>query len=188
MATEAGHGVHGEERAVRMHRLGEPLERLMCASAGLGVDDAHKLHVRMRGERGGELIERDDVAPRGLHRVDGRAAAFHHVFHARAKDAVHAHDDFVARLDEIGGDTFHPRHAGAADGKSQRVFRLENFAQPRARLIHDREILRIQMPERGRGEGAQHALRNGAGAGAKEDAFGGKSSGDGVGHVGRGKK
>ena len=110
----------------------------------------------------------------GFDRVDRGAAAFHHVLHAAAEDAVDADDHFVARLDEIDGDAFHARHAGAADGKGERVLRAENLAQHFAGLVHDGEILRIEVAERRRAERAQHALRHRAGAGAKKDAFGGE--------------
>jgi cysteine desulfuration protein SufE len=45
-----------------------------------------------------------------------------------------------------------------------------------AGLIHDGEILRIEMSERGRSERAQHALRDGTRARTEENAFGGELS------------
>ena len=97
--------------------------------------------------------------------MHGRAAAFHHVLHASAEDAVHADDDLVAGLDQVHGDAFHSRHAGTAHGKGQRIFRLENLAQHFAGLVHDGQILRIEMTESGRRERAQHARETGLGPG-----------------------
>ncbi len=103
--------------------------------------------------------------------MDGRAATFHHVLHARAEDAVDADDHFVAGLDEIGSDAFHARHAGAADGEGERVLRAKDLAEHLAGLVHDGEILRIKVAERRRSHCAQDALRNGAGAGAEQDTL-----------------
>ena len=130
-------------------------------------------------ERGGDLLQGEDVAPGRFEGVDGGAAALHHVLHAGAEDAVDADDDFVARLDEIGGDALHARHARAADGEGERVLRAEDLAQQLAGLVHDGDILRVEVAEGRGGQGAQDALGNWAGAGAKEDAFGGIQLGNG---------
>ena len=124
-------------------------------------------------ERGRDLFQRKHIAPRGLDGVNRRAAAFHHIFHARAENAVDADDHFIARFDEIGGDAFHSGHAGAADRKGERILRAKHLTQELARLVHDREILRIEVPEGRRTERAQDALRDGARPRAEENAFSG---------------
>ena len=109
--------------------------------------------------------------------MDRGAATLHHVLHPGAEDAVDADDDFVARLDQVGGDALHARHAGAADGEGERVLRAEDLAQQLAGLVHDGDILRVEMADGRRRQRAQNALGHGAGAGAKQDAFGGMCGG-----------
>ena len=138
------------------------------------MDDADEFALRMLLQRGGDLLVRKNIAPGNFDSMHGRAAAFHHVLHASAEDAVHADNDLVARLDQVHGDTFHSRHAGTAYGKGQRIFRLENLAQHFAGLVEDSQILRIEMTESGRRERAQHARRNRTRAGTKQDALDGK--------------
>ncbi len=127
----------------------------------------------MRVERGGELFVGESIAPCGLDGVDGSAAAFHHVLHAGAEDTVDADDGFVAGLEEVRGDAFHAGHAGAADGEGEGVLRAEDLAEHGAGFVHDLEVLRIEMAERGRAQCAQDAMWHGAGARTHEDAFGG---------------
>ena len=126
-----------------------------------------ELGARVLLERGGDLFEGEDVAPGRFEGMDRGAATLHHVLHPGAEDAVDADDDLVARLDQVGGDAFHARHAGAADGEGERVLRAEDLAQQLAGLVHDGDILRIKVADGRRGQGAQHALGNRAWAGAQ---------------------
>ena len=134
-------------------------------------DDADEFHLRMGIERVLELIEGERLAPTHLHHVDDGASAFHHVLHAGAEHAVDADEHLVAGLDEVDRAALHPGHAGAAHGKRQRVLRLEDLAEHRAGVVHEREVLRIEVPERGGAERAEHAVRDGAGTGTGQDAL-----------------
>ena len=123
-------------------------------------------------KRGGDLFEGKDVAPGRFQGMDLGAAAFHHVLHPGPEDAIDADDDFIARLDQVASDAFHARHAGAAHWESERILRAEDLAQEFAGFVHDGDILRIKVADRGRGQGAQHTLRNRAWAGPQKDALG----------------
>ena len=182
VSAQTSDGIDQQQRPARVNEIRETRERLVRARARLCVNDADEFHLRMRVERRLDLLQRNHVAPRRLDRVDGRAAALHHILHARAEYAVDAHDHLVARLDEIDRAAFHAGHARAADGKREPVFRAHHLAEHRARVIHDREILRIEMPQRGRRHRAKHALRHRARTGPEEDAFVRDEGGGGVFH------
>jgi len=83
--------------------IGETFERLMRTGAGFGMHDGDNFCVRVCREGGGDLIERKNLALGCFDGVNNGAAAFHHVFEASAKNAVDAHNDFIAGLDEIDG-------------------------------------------------------------------------------------
>jgi hypothetical protein len=110
------------------------------------MDDAQQPGARMLRQRGGNLFEGEDVTPGRFDRMDRGAAPFHHVFHPSAEDPIDADDDFITRLDEIGRNAFHARHAGAADGEGERVLCAEDLAEQLARLVHDGDILRVNGP------------------------------------------
>src|ERR1035438_2026956 len=173
MPAETGHHVHYEQRIMFVDNISEAGERLMSASAGLGMDDAQQPGLRVAVERGADLCEGEDVAPRCFDDMDLGAATIHHVLHPGAEDAVDADDDFIARLDQVAGDAFHAGHAGAANGEGERVFGAEDLAQQFAGLVHDGDILGVKVADRGRGHSAQDALGDRTWAGSHEDAFGG---------------
>src|SRR5262249_2955804 len=83
-------------------------------------------------------------------------------------------DDFIAGFDEIDGEAFHAGHAGAAYGERERVLRAKDLTECLASLVHDGEVLGIEMAEGRRAERAEDALGDGAGAGSEEGAFGGE--------------
>jgi hypothetical protein len=118
-----------------------------------------------------DLVERDDVSPRGLHGVDGGTTALHDVLHATAEDAVHADDGFIATFQEIGGDALHASHAGAADGEGEGVFGLKNLPQHLAHLVHDGDVLRVEVPQGWGSQGTENPGGNWARSGAEQDAF-----------------
>jgi hypothetical protein len=156
-----------------VHDLRQPLERLMRASARLGVDNPDDFRLGMCVERGGDLIERENIAPCRFDGVNRCSAAFHYVLHPPAEHAIHANDCLVPGLDEVRRDAFHPGHAGAAHRERQRVLRAENLPQLFACLVHNRDVLRIEMSERRRTKRPQHTVRHRAWAWAHEDAFDG---------------
>ena len=103
--------------------------------------------------------------------MHNRAAALHHVLHAQPEDAVDANNHLVAGLDQVHRHALHAGHPGSAHGESQRIRGPEYLAQLGADLVHDLEVLGVQMPERGRAEGAQDALGDGTRAGSEQETF-----------------
>ena len=115
-------------------------------------------------------FEGEDVAPGDFDGMDRGAAAFHHLFHPCAEEAVDADEDFVARLDQIGGQALHARHAGAAEREGERVLGAEHLPQQFAGLVQDGEILRVEVAEGRRGEGAQRPVA-GPGWGRRQGGY-----------------
>ena len=154
-----------------MHDLGNLLERLMRAGRCLGVDDAEHFYFGMLRQQICHRSRLDRLAPRRFDGVDGRARALHHILHTAAEDAVHAHACFIAWLQQVHHARLHARAAGAADGHGEFVLRAEDLAQKIAHLVHDFQILGIEMAESRRGERAEDSFRHLARPGAHEDAF-----------------
>ena len=158
MPAKAGHGIHHQQSPVRPGERREVLDGLVGARAGLGLHDPQHLCPGVRGEGGGDLLAGERLPPGALQGVHDRAAALHHVLHAQPEDAVHRH-------------ALHAGHPGSAHGESQRIRGPEYLAQLGADLVHDLEVLGVQMPERGRAEGAQDALGDGTRAGSEQETF-----------------
>jgi hypothetical protein len=154
-----------------MDQFGEARKGLMRASARLGMDDANEGRARMLVKGGGDLLQGDYLAPGGFHCVHPRTTALHRIFHTATKDTVHADNHLIARLNQIGRNALHSRHARATDRESESVCCAEHLAEHFARLIHDGEILWVQMTERWRPESSQYTLRNRAWTGAEKDSF-----------------
>jgi len=88
--TEAGRGILDSLSEVR-----EAVEGLVGARAGFGLHDAEKFDLRVLVERGGEGLAGEGFAPRRLDGVDRRAAALHHILHARPEHAIDRDQHFV---------------------------------------------------------------------------------------------
>ena len=95
--------------------------------------------------------------PGGVDQVHEGAVALGHVRHPRAEHAGHADDRLVARLGQVGDAGLHAGAAGAGDRQRELVLGPEHLLQEAARLVHDREVLRIEVAERRRGQRRQHA-------------------------------
>ena len=170
--AQAGNGVNKQECASGMYQIRQAGKRLMRPGARLGVNNSHQAGFGVLVEGGRNLFGSDDITPGSFDRMDCRSATFHDILHSSAKHTIDAHDDFIPRFDEVYGETFHSGHTGAADRKGQSVLCPEHLPQHLTGLIHDSEILWIEVAQRGSSEGAQYALRHRAGTRAKKDSFG----------------
>jgi hypothetical protein len=100
------------------------------------------------------------------------AVALRQVGDAHAPDAVVAHDDLVALLQQVGDAGL---HAGvAAAGGQQRVLAvgLEQVAEPLLDVVHDLEQRRVHVAQQRQRLGGQDARVGVAGAGAHQQARG----------------
>ena len=172
MAAEGGDGIDDEEHAGIVEQVTEPFEGLEGAGGGFGMDDAEGLGLRVVRDGRLQHVHGEDLAPGDIDAVNGHARAFHDIHHAAAEDAVHADDGFIAALEEVRDDAFHACHAGGGDGEGEGVVGLKDFPEHHAGVVHDLDVARVEVTERGRGHGAEDAGGDGARAGAHEDAFG----------------
>ena len=172
MPGQRSHGIDDEQHPGLVQDLRQTFQWLQRAGGSLRMHDAHRLGVRMPLDRFGQHLEREDFTPRDFKPVDPDAGAFHHVDHPGAEDAVDADDRLVAGLHQVRHHALHAGHAGGGDGEGQRVFGFEDLAQLHAGRVHDLDVAGIEVAQRGRSHGAQDAGRDGARAGAHQDAFG----------------
>ena len=164
-------GIEEEKRAGVVSEFRNFFDRRERAGGRFGVDDGDEFRA-LAFEGVGDLLRFDDAAPGSFDFRDFRAAAFRHIDHAGAEDAVNADDHFVAGFDEIYKTEFHPRAAGAADRESHFVFREEDGAEHRFDLVHHFHENGIEMSEKRHGHGLEDGGRDVAGAGTHEEASG----------------
>ncbi len=128
--------------------------------------------VGVCGKRGGDLVDAHWLAPVVLHHDRRGAAAFDVLLHAPAEHAVLAHDDLVARGDEVDETRFHTRRARGGDGQGQFIAGLEGELQQRLDLVHQFHEQGVQVADRGTRQGAQHTRGHVGGTGSHQGAAG----------------
>ncbi len=109
------------------------------------------------------LLGGDAMPPSRLDHVHASAISLGDILHSATENAIDAHDHLVAGLDQIANTCLHAGTTRAGDGHGHLVIRLKNLPQHLSRLIHDVQVLGIQMTDRGRSQRLQHAGGNIAG-------------------------
>ncbi len=104
--------------------------------------------------------------------MNGGAVAFGHLDHAGAEVAADPDHHLIARLDQIGDAGLHPCAAGARHGEGELVGGPEDVLEHAPGVIHDGQVLGIEVAEGGFGQSGKDAGADIARAGAHEDAFG----------------
>jgi len=173
MTAEAGHRVHRQQCAAGVNQVGNAVQRLMGAGAGFGMNEAKQPGARVPLEGRANLLQGKHVAPAGFQGMDGCAAALHDLFHPGAKNAVDADDDLVARLNQVHGEALHAGHTRAGNREGKLILGAKNLPQQLAGLVHDGDILRVQVAQGRRPQRAQNTKGHGTGARPQEKTFGG---------------
>ena len=158
-AAERRHGIEDQHRAGIAHGGGDFLDRLPRAGRRLRHHDGHDLRLHAR-ERFLHFGNRKHLAPRPLDLRHFAAGPLGHVGQPPAEHAVDAHQHALARLDQIEHRRFLPGRARAADRHRHAVLRAKHFAQHRLQLVHDPQIIRVQMPHGRPRECGQHTRMN----------------------------
>jgi hypothetical protein len=116
-------------------------------------------HARLRVllQRPRHLVGIDRPAPFVLDENRYTPAALDVLLHAAAEHAVDADHDRVAGLDEIHERGLHAGRAGPGDRDRQRVLGAERVLQQALQIVHHRDELRIEMPDRRPAHGGEHA-------------------------------
>ena len=117
----------------------------------------------------GDLCRLDDLPPGRLDFCHSRAAAFGHIHHARAENAVDADDDLVARFNQVDETKFHARAARAADRERHVVLGQENRTQHGFDFLHHLDEDRIKMANERLGHGFEHGRSDIAGARSQQE-------------------
>ena len=168
-AAQRDHGVGHEERVVGMGQARQLLERLEHARRGLAVNDGdHPCGTDL--ERLRNRLRLDHAPPLGANRHHGGAAALGDLDHQEAEAAALRDDHAVPGLEQGDNRRLEPRAARAGHGKGALVVRLEDGAQELHDLVHHRGELGIELAEKGRGHGAEHAGIRHGGTGSQQDA------------------
>ena len=144
--TERRDRVDEEERVGSLER-GEWLDRVLDSGRRLGVHDGDEPAVGPGTLRGEERLGVDRTAPRGLDARQLRPGPAGDLAHPLAEHTVHPDDHVVAGLEEVHEARFHARGAGAAHRQGECVLGAEDRAQPRRRLVEQREEVGIEVPE-----------------------------------------
>jgi len=142
-SAERGDGVDDEQRP---GVVGEPASLRAAAtrrstsrrvrSPALGLTAAAK--------RGGDVGRFDDL-PHGARPAPGWRRSVRRCPHPRAEHAVDAHHRFVAGLEQVDHAASMP-HCRARHRDRQLVARLEDELQQAPRLVHDAQVLGIEVP------------------------------------------
>jgi len=74
-----------------------------------------------------------------------------------SKDAVHADDDGISRLNEIDDRRFHAGRPGPRKGNRERVFGLKHYAQGGLNVVHDAQKDGIEVADERRRKRPQDA-------------------------------
>jgi hypothetical protein len=150
------HCVDHQQRARAVNEARNLLQRLVRARRLLGVDDADPLRARVRRERRRHRARLDGLPPRHVEQMHRRAVAVGHVRHARAERARDADDHLVSSLGQVGDARLHAGAPRPGHRERQLVLGLEHALQKAARLVHDLQVLRIQVAERRRRKRREH--------------------------------
>ena len=171
-AAQRGHGVDQQQRAGVVDDCGDLFDRLPGAGRSFGHDDAD--HLRLRHVDGPSAISSAvKTSPQGRSMRVTLAPARSATSPIRAPKTPLTHDDHrVARLDEIDDRRFHAGRAGAAHRERHPVLRAEQLAQAALQLVHDLQVVRIEVPDRRPRQRGEHARVDVARAGAEQRADG----------------
>ena len=164
-----------QQRALRVHQLRQSFERLVRAGAGFGMDDADELASSDAAPARRRSARERKTSPQGAS-IACTVAPQRSITSFMRVPKTPLTQTMTSSPGSIRLTATHsiPAMPVPLTGNVSGFFVRKTCAQHFAGLVHDGQILRIEMAESGRRERAQHARRNRTRAGTKQDALDGK--------------